>query len=132
MGFLARLRVDKLDLKKSHVTVPYNYWNKNPFNSMYFAVQAMAAELSTGVLVLLHSDGKNISMLVTELKVIYYKKATSNVKFVCLDGEKVLSSLNDAITLNYPQECTMTSKGFDKNGVCISEFLIKWSLKKRI
>jgi hypothetical protein len=26
--------------------------NQNPFNSMYFAVQAMAAELSTGALVM--------------------------------------------------------------------------------
>ena len=35
---------------------------------MYFAVQAMAAELSTGILTILHTDGKNISILVTSLE----------------------------------------------------------------
>ncbi len=131
MGFFARLRVIKLDLKKSHISVPYNFWNKNPFNSMYFAVQSMAAELSTGVLVLLHTDGKNISMLVTECEAKYYKKATSNIEFICLDGDKILSSVNTAINMNQPQLCIMKSKGYDKNGVCVSEFFIKWSLKKR-
>ena len=54
MGFFAGLRVKSLDNHQSIVTVPYNYLNKNPFNSMYFAVQAMAAELSTGALTFLH------------------------------------------------------------------------------
>ena len=65
MAFLARLRVRELSVDKCLVSVPYNYWNKNPFKSMYFAVQAMAAELSTGALVMLHLGNHNISILVT-------------------------------------------------------------------
>ena len=57
MGFLAKLRVLELKDNVAKVSVPFNYWNKNPFKSIYFAVQAMAAELSTGVLVILHTDG---------------------------------------------------------------------------
>jgi hypothetical protein len=30
----------------------HRWINQNPFNSMYFAVQAMAAELATGALVM--------------------------------------------------------------------------------
>jgi len=33
-------------------TVKHRWLNQNPFNSMYFAVQAMAAELTTGALVM--------------------------------------------------------------------------------
>ena len=75
MILIAGIRVKKLNRKEAKVSVPYNYINKNPFNSMYFAVQAMAAELSTGALFFLHTDGKNISILVTSLNSKYYKKA---------------------------------------------------------
>ena len=131
MGFLARLRVPVLDVKKANVTVPYNYWNKNPFKSMYFAVQAMAAELSTGVLAILHTDGKNMSVLVTSLTSDYYKKATTKVNFVCLDGNKMLKAVEQAIETGEAQKCVMHSKGYDLHGVCVSEFQITWSLKQR-
>ena len=132
MGFLAKLRVSELNLEKSNVKVPYNYWNKNPFKSMYFAVQAMAAELSTGVLAILHTDGKNMSMLVTHLQSNYYKKATTKVQFICLDGAKMLKTVEEAIATREAKTCVMKSKGYDVNGVCVSEFEITWSLKQRI
>ena len=131
MGFLAGLRVSELNANEAEVSVPYNYYNKNPFNSMYFAVQAMAAELSTGVLVILHTDGRNISMLVTGVESKYYKKATTKVKFICLDGEKIIQCIQKAIEAGSSQICKMNSKGYDNNGVCVSEFDIVWSLKKR-
>lgn len=131
MGFLAKLRVPILNSEKSSVSVPYNYWNKNPFKSMYFAVQAMAAELSTGVLAMLHSDGKNISILVTHFQSEYYKKATTKINFICSDGEKILRAIEEAIATGESQKCVMNSKGYDANGVCVSEFQITWSLKQR-
>ena len=131
MGFLARLRVLDLGIQKGVVSVPYNYWNKNPFNSMYFAIQAMAAELSTGALVFLHTDGKDISMLVTALNSNYYKKAATKIKFICLDGEKLSTCIKKAVDTGNAQTCIMESKGYDLNGVCVSRFEITWSLKKR-
>ena len=131
MGFFARLRVVELGVHQSSVTVPYNYWNKNPFNSMYFAVQAMAAELSTGVLVILHTDGKNISFLPTSLESKYYKRAKTKIRFICLDGSKISACVKHAIETNEGQSCTMTSKGYDTHGICVSESKITWSLKKR-
>ena len=98
---------------------------------MYFAVQAMAGELSTGVLALLHSDGKNISTLVTNLEAKYYKQATTKIKFICLDGTKISIAVKDAFETGEPKICKMISKGYDTNGVCVSEFEITWSLKKR-
>ena len=131
MGFFARLRVVELGIHKSSVTVPYNYWNKNPFNSMYFAVQAMAAELSTGVLAILHTDGENISALVINLEAKYYKKAITKIHFICLDGEFFLMSVKKAIETSEAQICIMKSKGYDATGDCVSDFNVTWSLKKR-
>ena len=131
MGFLAKLRVLELKDNVAKVSVPFNYWNKNPFKSIYFAVQAMAAELSTGVLVILHTDGLDISMLVTNLESTYYKKATSRIQFICLQGDKISSCVKKTQETNQPQICQLISKGYDINGVCVSEFKITWSLKKR-
>jgi hypothetical protein len=41
-----------VDEKQCVVSVKHRWINQNPFNSMYFAVQAMAAELATGALVM--------------------------------------------------------------------------------
>ena len=131
MVLIAGIRVKKLTSLESNVSVPYNYINKNPFRSMYFAVQAMAAELSTGALVILNAEGHNISMLVTSLEAKYFKKATTKINFICLDGDRVKMCIKDAVNTAEGQTCVLTSKGYDANGICVSEFSITWSLKTR-
>jgi len=131
MVLIAGIRVKKLTTNDAIVSVPYKYVNKNPFRSMYFAVQAMAAELSTGALVILLSDDKNISMLVTNLESKYFKKAASKINFICLDGDKITMCIKRAIETKEGQTCVLQSKGYDVNGICVSEFNITWSLKTR-
>jgi hypothetical protein len=65
MALLVNMKVIFLDGKKSQVSIPYKYLNKNPFNSLYFACLSMAGELSTGVLVMMATYKSNppISML---------------------------------------------------------------------
>ena len=45
-GFLAGLKITKINSQKASVSIPYKYLNKNPFRSIYFAALSMAAELS--------------------------------------------------------------------------------------
>ena len=131
MGFVAGLRVKSLDNQQCIVTVPHNYLNKNPFNSMYFAVQAMADELSTGALTFLHLNNRNISVIVTNVESNYYKKVVTKTKFICVDGDSIASALKIAQETSEAQKCVMISKGYDMNGICVSKFQITWSLKKR-
>ena len=51
-AFWCGVRVKNLNNDACEVAVRHRWINQNPFNSMYFAVQAMAAELSTGALVM--------------------------------------------------------------------------------
>ena len=91
----------------------------------------MGAELSTGVLVLMHVDGYNISTLVTKLNSKYFKKATTKVNFICLDGEKIIQHVQRAIDSGEGVIFDLKSKGYDLDGLCVSEFDITWSLKLR-
>ena len=51
-AYLCGVRLQSIDQKNAKVTVRYRWINQNPFNSMYFAVQSMASELSTGALMI--------------------------------------------------------------------------------
>jgi hypothetical protein len=58
---------------------------------MYFAVQAMAAELSTGALVMFQiKSGEKITLVAT-IKAIS-QRATGRITFVCKDGHLIKSN----------------------------------------
>ena len=69
-AFICGVRVKEIVFDKCIVSVKHRWINQNPFNSMYFAVQAMAAELTTGALVMFHiqKSNRNIAMLVANNK----------------------------------------------------------------
>ena len=51
-AFWSGVRVKSITEEKCETTVKHRWFNQNPFNSLYFAVQAMAAEFTTGALVI--------------------------------------------------------------------------------
>ena len=50
IALLAGVRVRALNAESAVVSIPYKWLSQNPFRSVYFATQAMAAEMSTGVI----------------------------------------------------------------------------------
>lgn len=112
-------------------TVKHRWFNQNPFNSMYFAVQSMAAELTTGALVLqeIKKNDVKISMLVSNCKSNFTKKATGRITFVCNDGLKISKAIEQAITTNEPQVIWMKSIGTNQKKEQVSEFDFEWSVK---
>ena len=71
----AGLRIDEFDAGKCAVSLPYGWRTQNPFRSIYFAAQCMAAELSTGALAMLaiQSSNESVSMLVTNMSASFGK-----------------------------------------------------------
>ena len=51
-AWLTGVRVSVINDLKCEVKVRFRWINQNPFRSMYWAVQGMAAELTTGMLVI--------------------------------------------------------------------------------
>jgi hypothetical protein len=101
---------------------------------MYFAVQAMAAEFTTGALVMFHikSSGKNISMLVAQNKAVFTKKATGKITFTCTQGKEIAECIENAIRTNEGQTIWLTSIGINENGEQVSEMQFQWTIKSRI
>lgn len=132
-AFWSGVRVRSISNTSCEVTVKHRWFNQNPFQSMYFAVQAMAAEMTTGVLVMLHikASGKNVSMLVAQNKSIFTKKATGRITFVCSQGDAIKETINEAIASKEGKTIWLTSIGKNANGEQVSEMQFEWTIKVR-
>jgi len=130
-AFFCGVRAQDIDHEKCVVTVKHRWINQNPFKSMFWAVQGMAAEFSTGALVthkILESN-KSISMLVISNKAIFTKKATGKITFTCQDGLPLDKVLKKAINTGEGQTIWMKSIGKNEAGVIVSTFNFEWSIK---
>jgi hypothetical protein len=130
-AFWSGVRVKSISSEKCVVTVKHRWMNQNPFKSMYFAVQAMAAELTTGALVMyqIKESGKNISMLVANNKGNFTKKATGRITFTCNDGHLIKEAIERTIATKEGQTFWMKSIGVNEKGEQVSEMDFEWSVR---
>lgn len=130
-AYLCGVRTKYIDASKCIVTVKHRWINQNPFKSMFWAVQGMAAEFSTGALMIskIQASGKQVSMLVTSNSATFTKKATGKITFTCNDGNLIDEALNRAIETGDGQTVSMTSVGVNEEGVEVSTFVFEWSIK---
>ncbi|WP_452219631.1 DUF4442 domain-containing protein [Lacinutrix salivirga] len=129
--FFTGVRVKSITNDTCTVSVKHRWINQNPFKSMFWAVQGMAAELTTGALMLMKikESGKNISMLVANNNATFTKKATGRITFTCTDGNKIDDAISNAIKTGEGQTIWMQSVGTNAEGVQVSEFNFEWSIK---
>jgi hypothetical protein len=132
-AFFSGVRIKEVDEKKCVVTVPYKWFSQNPFRSTYFACLAMAAEMSTGILGLMHIYNRKpaVSMLVIKLEANYFKKATGISTFTCNDGKEIQQTIENAIANGEAQMIKAKSVGVNEAGETVAEFFITWSFKKK-
>lgn len=130
-AFWCGVRVQSISNSNCVTRVKHKWFNQNPFNSMYFAVQAMAAELSTGALVVsqIKASGKNVSMLVANNKATFTKKATGKITFTCEDGQLSQQAIQQTIDSGEGQTVWMQSIGIDEKGDQVSVFDFEWTVK---
>jgi hypothetical protein len=132
-AYLCGVRAKSIDDEQCKVSVKHRWINQNPFNSMFWAVQGMAAELTTGALVMskIKDSGKPISMLVANNNASFTKKATGRINFVCTDGKKVDAALKKTIETGEGQTIWMNSVGTNEDGIEVSNFNFEWTIKVR-
>jgi len=130
-AFWSGVRVKSISKEQCVVTVKHRWFNQNPFKSMYFAVQAMAAELTTGTLVMMQikKSGKKISMLVANNNSNFSKKATGRITFTCNDGHLIEEAIKHTIATGEGQTIWMKSVGVNEKREQVSEMNFEWSIK---
>lgn len=133
IAIIAGVRLRSISLESCTTSVKHRWLNQNPFQSIYFAVQAMAAELSTGALVLqfIKQQKSSISMLVVAQQAEFFKKATGRIYFVCNDGAAIENAIKNAVNTNEAQICIMEAVGKNENGDTVAVFKFTWSVKQK-
>jgi len=130
-AWIAGIRVKEITDKKAVVTATHKWINQNPFQSIYFAVLAMGAELSTGILVMkkIQDSGRNISMLVTHMEADFTKKARGKIRFICEDGDLIDEKIHKTIETGEGYTFDLHSRAFDEKGDEVCHFTFQWSIK---
>ena len=131
-AWLTGVRISSISDTKCEVKVRFKWINQNPYRSMFWAVQGMAAELTTGMLLTksIQESNTNISMLLVANKSNFYKKAVGKIKFICDEGEAAKNLIN-LTKKNITHKAWLKAKGIDETGDIVSEFNFEWSCKKR-
>jgi acyl-coenzyme A thioesterase PaaI-like protein len=130
-AFFTGVRLRKITDEIAVVKVTHRWLNQNPFNSLYYGVQAMAAELSTGALVMkkIQESGQVVSMLVTKQTATFTKKGRGRMAFVCEDGTLIDEKLKKTLETGEGQVIVLKSVAKDAQGDVVSTFEFEWSIK---
>jgi hypothetical protein len=133
-AWIAGLRMKKFEAEEAAVTVSFKWVNQNPFKSMYFAVQSMAAEMSTGMLAFgqVFKRNPSVSMLVVGMEAKFHKKAIDKITFTCNEGILISDAIDEALRVGEGQTIQCYSIGKNQAGEMVSEFWFTWSFKAKI
>lgn len=125
------VRLIYMDESKAVASVKHRWVNQNPFKSMFWAIQGMAAELATGAMVSsqIAESGLRISMLVQNNTANFSKKATGRITFTCEDGHLIKDALAKTIETGEGQTIWMKSIGVNSDGVVVSTFKFEWTVR---
>jgi hypothetical protein len=133
LAWLAGLRLAHIDDNSCRIAVRLGWLNQNPFRSMFWAAQAMAAEFSTGTLCRekVLKSGQSISMLLVRLEAGFTKKAVGRIVFSCGQGGEIDEVLRRAIDTREGQAVRLRSVGTNEQGEQVAELFFTWSFKVR-
>lgn len=133
LAFIAGIKVEILNDECAITKVKYKWLTQNPFRSMYFACLAMAAEMSTGLLLIaeIYQSKPAISMLIISNQASYHKKAVGKIKFVCEDGKYVAEMVEKAKQTGESYVLETRSIGLNETGEKVAEFTFSWSIKAK-
>ncbi len=134
LNFLTGMRIKTLTRDRCEVTVRHKWINKNPFRSMFWAVQGMVAEMASGAMLTMYTYGQkpSIATLVVGQRSTFTKKAVGKITFVCESGKEIANAVRTTAMTGEPVVVEAPSIGYDEDGDVVAEFIFTWSFKARL
>lgn len=127
------MSLERFDENACVVRLPGGWRTQNPFQSTYFAAQAMAAEMSTGApaFVLVGSAPASVAMLVREVRGVFEKKISGPSTFTFEDLPAMEALLARVSASDQAETFVARSTGRAADGTVAAQFEITWSFKRR-
>ena len=132
-GLFSGMRVESVDEHTCVTSVPYRWRTRNPFRSTYFAVLAMAAELSSGAPAMIAVRGApaSVALIIVGMKAEFSKRAEGRTTFTCTDVPLLNAAIEETLETGESVSATVTTIGRNPNGEEVARFQFTWSFKKR-
>lgn len=129
----AGLSIVHFDAERCVVRVKLSWFSQNPFRSMYFAVEAMAAEMSSGMLAYSHVYRRDpaVSMLVEKVEATFTKKATGVILFTCEDGAAFQAAVTEALANQTGSKLISHAIGHNSDGQEVAKFTFTWTFRAK-
>ncbi|HEY4539586.1 MAG TPA: DUF4442 domain-containing protein [Faecalibacter sp.] len=131
IAWIAGVRLHEWKENTVSTKVKLGLLNQNPFKSMFWAVQGMAAEFSSGLMASakIQQSGHNVSMLVLGMQSKFLKKAVGKIIFTCDQGAEIEAAIQKAIETKEGVTLVVKSQGVDEQNDIVSEFEFTWTFK---
>jgi hypothetical protein len=115
------------------VALPGGWRTQNPFRSMYFAAQSMAAEMSTGAPAMILTLGapQSIALILVEIRAVFSKRIVGPALFTFSELAAMKEAIERAGAQDEPVTFTAKSMARAEDGVIASAFEVTWSFKRR-
>ena len=123
--------VTDINATRCTVSMTHQHANQNPFGSIYFAALAMAAELSTGAMVIraVNTAPEAISMLVLNQNANFSKKARGTITFTCDQGSLIAAAIDETIQTREGVTLWLQGTGMDENGDVVTVMNFEWTIR---
>ena len=130
LALLAGLRIESISADACAVSVPHGWRSTNPFKSTYFAALAMAAELSTGAMVMAELQGlpQQTGMLVKRAEAEFLVRATAKASFTCVGGTAIRAAVDEAVRTGEAVLLPLETVGRMPDGTEVARFVFTWSI----
>ena len=117
--FFCRPKIIKINEQQVIVKIPFKRRVKNHVNSMYFGALAVGADLSGAYLAFHHINkaDKKIKLIFKDFHADFLKRAEGDVHFICNDGNKIKSLIEEVLSTG--ERCNTT---VDVNAFVPSKF----------
>ncbi len=128
-AWFSGLRMDDIGNQSCTTSLPGGWRSQNPFKTMYWAVQGMGAELSTGAVpfAISRSMSEKLRMFVVGTEAKFVKRAKGRITFTCDEVVKSREAIEESMKTGKPTEIELTSVGRDDSGDIVSEWVFKWN-----
>lgn len=133
LGMAAGLRVDAVDRTSCTVSLPGGWRTQNPFGSMYWAAQGMAAEMATGVqgYILANAAPVPVRMILSGCEGSFSRMCKGRGSFVFDQGAAVEAAILQTLSSGETVSCSTDVVGFDPGGVEVSRWTFTWSFRAK-
>lgn len=130
-AYFSGVRVVSITTTRADIVVPFKWFSQNPFRSTYFACLSMAAEMSSGLLAMMHVHKSDppISMLVLKVNGSFHKKAKGKTTFRCDDGDAIAAAIQKAKETGEAVTFESVTKGLNESGELVADYTVLWTFK---